>query len=161
MLRLDSSIGAKKLQMGGGGKNDILIMVGLGAIIIFALGLAGYGIFGGGPGSKVEAIELRYECQACRHQWAPDKGEFEDEEEAMAMSDPAFYRATCPKCSKKEGAQMTQCPACKHFFVSQATLDPEIMMSGEPFDNICPNSECGIDITQYYRDKYQKKRGKK
>ena len=152
MLR-NSSLGIKRLNIGGGGggrKNEILIMIVLGAIIVCALGLAMWGIFGGpGGGSRGEPRDMHLRClnEECGHEWVVGPEEYE--KFAPEIYEPEGFRMECPKCKEKAGVQMAQCPKCKEYYVSPRMIDPEFIT----WEEICPNPECGINIREYQKEK--------
>ncbi len=145
-LGLSGSTGDRKMEF---------LMIGvLGLIIVAALVITAVSVFGG-DGAKTGSEGLRrYHCDACGHEWELSPKEVAAEVEGMEALE-------CPNCGEKAGWAMTQCPKCKHWYVSEQTKlhrrhrryeapSPE----EEQYREVCP--KCGTDRNEYF---HQQRRG--
>jgi predicted RNA-binding Zn-ribbon protein involved in translation (DUF1610 family) len=141
-----------------GNRTEYLLAIGLGVLIIGALGLTLYSIFGGGSKTTKPPDEIVYKCDSCGKTFIKKVAELRDK---LQVSDEfAITKLDCPLCGKKLSAwQCVKCPKCGTPYV-QETLKTryEAAKKGRMLDprleihDVCPNPSCKQDLVQWYRD---------
>jgi hypothetical protein len=121
-------LGLKRIDFGAESKGDMLFAGGLIAIIVLALGLSIYTMFGdSGPGGDSD-WDGKYHMQCinpnCKHTFELE----DDDDELMAMMEqgtahpgPEGLVSRCPECRKMSGVEMIQCPECEEYYVSETS----------------------------------------
>lgn len=145
-------LGLKRIDFGAESKGDMLFAGGLIAIIVLALGLSIYTMFGdSGPSGANEGWEgYHMKClnPRCEHTFVLQ----DDDDQLMAMMErgeahpgPVGLVSKCPECNKQSAAEMTKCSECGEFFVPkvarQYLMTGEFNPEGEP--DKCPH--CGAE----------------
>ena len=155
MRKMRGWIRSRRLELGTGGGKDTLILVGLGVIIVGALALAVWGIFGGGEEAKTTGTppnETHLQCLQCGHEWQPTMEELRQYGTVTAAG--STFRAICPSCGAQAGVKMAQCPECGAWYVpNKNKYSPseyaQYQMQNYDLDDKCP--ECGLNITEHIR----------
>lgn len=131
------------LSAGGGGfrnRKELLLGIGLGAVVLISVGLIIYGAFIKDPVGAPTPRMLHMACTECGHDFEMNEKDqpWEKLQKAYPRIRPSDYpRADCPKC----GGDLTcvearQCPKCGAYFAPPQT--------GEI---VCP--KCGVDVGRY------------
>ncbi|MDY6914558.1 MAG: hypothetical protein SVT52_08905 [Planctomycetota bacterium] len=160
-----NGVGAKRLDLDGAsdksGKNmEYLLIAALSVIIVASLGLTIYfSLFSGRPTHR--AAEQWFKCQKCGKEFSIKPEDIPLDTMGIMMVGPGALRLDCPACGAKKSAyQMVRCPNpdCQKYYVPESSKDPEAMLQGKEFKDICPY--CKTDRIQWYRE-HRKKRKKK
>lgn len=156
-----ASRGDKQLEIGkgGGDSKDKLILGGLVAVIVIAIGSLVWSFTGGND--SVAAQEVNLKCLACGHEEGVTKkdvaeryGQLSGEEKARMTG----VRVTCPQCKDPRHTmiQSSKCPKCEKLYYSPTVEMTARRQLGLPTDMLpkgpvtCPH--CGVDVRQYYRE---------
>ena len=150
-------LGTKRLDVGGAGggigRQQILLAVVLGLIIVGALVLAVWGMWFGDQKTTTKGREIRYQClnPECAHEFEPPP---EESRERLERLDDPDSRIECPKCGEISAVQMSRCPdpECGKWFVSDFDRNPEEYRGGKRPRQKCPH--CGLDIRKWLQKKY-------
>lgn len=142
---------------GGGGKKEYLLAAGLGVVIIGALALAIWGMFGGSISGPKAPTELHFKCEKkqCGHEFTVPIEEISDTPDAMAELE--FSVRDCPECGAKQSCwRCIECPNCKKYFISQrekARLQAMRVGRTEPegIQDVCPYKDCKTNLLEWYR----------
>jgi len=153
--------GLKRLNLGGAGKSEYLmigalVVIIVGSLVFTIMRFTGDGAGGGGP-----AAEMKFQCQQCGHIFTPDPAQGEQYEMAMEMG---MAGLDCPNCGAEKSALiMTKCPSCGEYYVSDQTKwEAKYSMSDQPPPpgpaprSVCP--KCGTDYQDWWRKKREERR---
>ncbi len=150
----------KRFAIGGSGDGkDKMLIIGLVAIIVVAVAIAGWSLLSGDDeDAGFKRDELGFHCAACENEWVLTTKEFENFQASIAPEDWGNHVGPmgtiipeCPSCGHSQSAQpMTWCPACEKWFYSQPDyMDP---LGGGAAE--C--THCGTNIMQWRRDNAKK-----
>lgn len=132
-------IGSK--QMGaasgqGGGKDNKMMLVGLGAVIVVALAGLIYSMVGGKKDNFKVSETIGFSCSKCGEEFQVKRSVYDSIEPAKRM----YWAPDCPKCGgKSTGVAMKQCPMCQQWYKD--------LKDGPDGDKYCP--KCNKDFTQW------------
>ena len=130
-------------------------------IIAVAIGALVYTFIGNGDDDGSMTSQFHFQCviEECGHKWelteeeAVKAGHFQGPPE-MAKSMPHMWLPIdCPKCGgEKTGYRCTPCPACKGWYLPEHLRGEAVSGMGE-----CPL--CGVNIQQWHKDQWRKRKG--
>ena len=130
----------RRLKFGGGGKNmEIVFGVCLAGLIVLAVVLTLWQLFGKGRTSRISRPDPHYKClvEECGHEFTPPP-----ETDGKPMLPDPFLRTrlrNCPDCGAEDSAvPMIPClnADCKKWIVRLATRNPG---AGPEERDICPH----------------------
>ncbi|HUS47250.1 MAG TPA: hypothetical protein VNA25_25190 [Phycisphaerae bacterium] len=155
-----SGFSGKRFEFGrGAGKSEYLLAGGLGVVIIAALALAIWGMFGGRISGPKAPTELHYKCEKCQHEFTVPLDELTAAPDAMDELQASVR--DCPSCGAKQSCwRCIECPNCKKYYISQsekARLEAMRIGRTEPegIQDKCPY--CQTVMLEWYREHRNKK----
>ncbi len=143
-------------KIGKGDKMEYLLGGALALIIVFALAMTVWKVFGN-PNRIPIAKEMHFKClnPACNNEMAFKTREVPEEYRRLAGEVPF---GKCPQCNKISVVQMDLCPKCGTPYVStfRRMGSDGMRLVNINAKDICPNPKCGVDIQQYNKEHPQK-----